>query len=456
MGFRTSRRSKRHQSTASGRLASQQQQSTSQRERSTGAIWTSDIEQGEQHYGMTIPDERTLQRLQIAEDTYGDQVHDWVAEGMPADVLGKTRSMEAFRERQADRPPEVPTSIERQNRRSVLRSEQTAAETDPAGEAGVPESVREVIASTGRSLDASIQRAMEDRMGDSLGDVRIHTGPQAAAACEAIDARAFTVGNHVAFNSGEYDPDSPEGQHVLAHELAHVRQQTGGAVSMLPQEEVALDVDPDPALEREAEETAQRVMQGGELGIQRLAATEVHVQRAGLGSIDPSGSWSPGQRAGSTTQSAQQDMVEISVDEIAADPAVLAEEVQQIKANQQLVMETLTEATPGSPSEPGADGWAKVATKGAVGSLAGAGAGAAIGSLVGGPVGTVVGAGVGAVGGMASDLVKQGVEYAGDRLPGSQAQKMEQMYSEMTRMYKEMKQGSDFSDIEGKAQSRSK
>jgi hypothetical protein len=126
---------------------------------------------------------------------------------------------------------------------------------------------------------SNIQRAMEERMGDSLGDVRVHTGPQAASACEEINARAFTVGNHVAFNSGEYDPESAEGQHVLAHELAHVRQQTGGAVSMLPQEDVGLEIDPDPALEREAEETAQRVMEGGELGIQRMSDSEVHVQR---------------------------------------------------------------------------------------------------------------------------------------------------------------------------------
>ncbi|ELZ14325.1 hypothetical protein C479_00415 [Halovivax asiaticus JCM 14624] len=70
---------------------------------------------------------------------------------------------------------------------------------------------------------------MEARMGDSLGDVRVHTGPKAAAACEAINARAFTVGNHVAFGPGEYDPEDEDGQHVIAHELAHVRQQPGGA-----------------------------------------------------------------------------------------------------------------------------------------------------------------------------------------------------------------------------------
>ena len=41
------------------------------------------------------------------------------------------------------------------------------------------------------------------------------------------------VGNHIAFNSDEYDPGLPEDQQVLAHELAHVRQQNQGAVSMV-------------------------------------------------------------------------------------------------------------------------------------------------------------------------------------------------------------------------------
>ncbi|SEL99606.1 protein of unknown function [Haloferax larsenii] len=116
-------------------------------------------------------------------------------------------------------------------------------------------------------------RAAREQTGDEPSTA------SAAKACEDINARAFTVGNHIAFNHGEYDPSSPEGQHILAHELAHVRQQTGGAVSMLPQEGLELEIDPDPRLEREAEQTAQRVMEGGELGIQRLAKTEVHIQR---------------------------------------------------------------------------------------------------------------------------------------------------------------------------------
>ena len=167
MGFRSTRRSKSPESTTTGQTtrhqrSSRQQSSWTQRS-AAKPIRTTDIEQGEQHFGMTIPDERTLQRLQIAEDTHGQRVHEWIDEGIPADMLGKTRDMKAFRQRQAERPPEVPTNIERQNRRSVLRSEQATADISRAGETGVPESVREMISSTGQSLDASIQRAIMHR-----------------------------------------------------------------------------------------------------------------------------------------------------------------------------------------------------------------------------------------------------------------------------------------------------
>ena len=130
-----------------------------------------------------------------------------------------------------------------------------------------------------------------------LSDVQIHTGSTAAAACESINARAFTIGSHIVFNQDEYDPEPPEGQHVLAHELVYVRQQSGGIVSMLQQENLELEIDPDPALEREAEETAQRVMAGGELGIQRLADSEVHIQR--IPTADSESTYLSGNRAGS-------------------------------------------------------------------------------------------------------------------------------------------------------------
>jgi peptidoglycan hydrolase-like protein with peptidoglycan-binding domain len=61
-----------------------------------------------------------------------------------------------------------------------------------------------------------------------LGAVRIHTGPQAEAAAASVGARAFTVGSHVVFGAGAYAPHTAAGRGVLAHELAHVVQQTRG------------------------------------------------------------------------------------------------------------------------------------------------------------------------------------------------------------------------------------
>ncbi|WP_394295499.1 eCIS core domain-containing protein [Natrinema altunense] len=201
---------------------------------------------------------------------------------MTVEDMRDPNAAEAFRERQAARPEAVPNDIERQNKRSVLRSEKAAAATEPAGDAGVPDPVRDVIQSTGQPLDDGIQQAMEERMGDSFGDVQIHADATAANACEEINARAFTVGNHIAFNHGEYDPESPKGQHILAHELAHVRQQTGADISMMPQDDSGLAIDPDPQLEREAEDAAQQALADGPVTINRMGS-EMQIQRVKSG-----------------------------------------------------------------------------------------------------------------------------------------------------------------------------
>jgi len=252
---------------------------------------TTTQKQAEHHFGHEFESAGEIRKVMRLEQRFGQRVHNWIDEGMPIEAMGDPEQMEAYR---MHKGTPIPWDIQRFNedskRRNTSRIMRRRRER-PTGDTQVPNSVQKVISSPGHSLEPSIQRAMEDKMGDSFGDVRVHTGPQAAEACDQINARAFTVGNHVAFNHGEYDPSSAEGQHVIAHELAHVRQQTGGAVSMLPAENVELEIDPDPKLEEEAEETAQRVMAGGKLDIQRMHDTEVHVQRkpeefAGL-EIDP-------------------------------------------------------------------------------------------------------------------------------------------------------------------------
>ena len=67
--------------------------------------------------------------------------------------------------------------------------------------------------------------------GFDFGDVRVHTDSRAAESADSLNARAYTVGQHVVFGAGEYSPASAAGRRLLAHELTHVVQQRADAAS---------------------------------------------------------------------------------------------------------------------------------------------------------------------------------------------------------------------------------
>ena len=67
------------------------------------------------------------------------------------------------------------------------------------------------------------------RMGHDFSNVNIHTDSSADNLNRSLGAKAFTTGNDIYFRSGEYNPSSSSGQELLAHELTHVVQQTGGS-----------------------------------------------------------------------------------------------------------------------------------------------------------------------------------------------------------------------------------
>ncbi|MDA8286030.1 MAG: DUF4157 domain-containing protein [Actinomycetota bacterium] len=77
----------------------------------------------------------------------------------------------------------------------------------------------------GRPLEPGVRRTMEGAFGADFSSVRVHTGSQATALNEAVQAKAFTVGADVFFRGQVPDPRTSEGQGLLAHELTHVVQQ---------------------------------------------------------------------------------------------------------------------------------------------------------------------------------------------------------------------------------------
>jgi Domain of unknown function (DUF4157) len=80
----------------------------------------------------------------------------------------------------------------------------------------------------GQPLQESIRTPMEQAFGTTFNDVRIHTDAQSDQLNQSIQANAFTTGQDIFFRQGTYNPESQSGQTLIAHELTHVVQQTGG------------------------------------------------------------------------------------------------------------------------------------------------------------------------------------------------------------------------------------
>ncbi len=102
-----------------------------------------------------------------------------------------------------------------------------AVHAAPGGQALSAAAVDPVLRAQGRPLEAPVRHLMESRFRQDFSAVRLHADDRGATAAARLNARAFAVGPHLAFGRNEYAPHTPAGQHLLAHELAHVVQQRG-------------------------------------------------------------------------------------------------------------------------------------------------------------------------------------------------------------------------------------
>jgi hypothetical protein len=103
----------------------------------------------------------------------------------------------------------------------------------------------------GKAMDRETLDFFEHRYGRGFADVRIHNDSVSYASAEREQAKAFTVGNRIYFGHGEYQPMTQEGKSLLAHELAHVVQQTGNRSPMRSGSLAAsLSRAPGPSLQR--------------------------------------------------------------------------------------------------------------------------------------------------------------------------------------------------------------
>jgi hypothetical protein len=84
--------------------------------------------------------------------------------------------------------------------------------------------------SNGRPLPEFVRAPMERAFGTSLDGVAIHTDVAADRLSAALGAVAFTTGRDIFFRRGAFAPEQAHGRELIAHELAHVVQQSASPV----------------------------------------------------------------------------------------------------------------------------------------------------------------------------------------------------------------------------------
>ena len=89
-------------------------------------------------------------------------------------------------------------------------------------------------ASSGKRLPPELAARLGREFGIDLSRVTVHDDDRADRACAQIRARAFTIGDHIYFARGAYDPTSERGVELIAHEVAHVAQQHHGTAPTRP------------------------------------------------------------------------------------------------------------------------------------------------------------------------------------------------------------------------------
>ena len=141
-------------------------------------------------------------------------------------------------QRKAAAPPAKAKEPAAKKPAGAQRAPQTAG-PEPVGREGgdVPDHVERGIdamrARRAPGLDPALKQRVEAAVGSDLSAARVHKDAKAAAAADALGARAFTVGRDMFFGRGEFNPSTTAGQQLITHEAAHTVQQQGGSLSHL-------------------------------------------------------------------------------------------------------------------------------------------------------------------------------------------------------------------------------
>ncbi|MEL7038225.1 MAG: DUF4157 domain-containing protein [Cyanobacteria bacterium J06592_8] len=229
-------------------------------------------------------EEETLQQQSTPEEQKDSEVQTKLTVGQPGDQYEKEadnvaakvmtmpeteseenspQSQDIEKEKSTVQTQPIAQSITSVQRRLDSQVNLKSVQDNKAGKKAAAPSLENRLASQkggGSVLPEETRTFMEKRFGADFSEVRIHDDSQAAQMNQELGAQAFTHGNDIYFNSGKYDPSSAKGKELLAHELTHTVQQTGGktAKSNNKKSSKANKVQMKPSMTPLAEPTIQR------------------------------------------------------------------------------------------------------------------------------------------------------------------------------------------------------
>lgn len=164
--------------------------------------------------GINAPSQQTIVQPKLELTTPGDS-YEREADRMADFVMRKAYS---------GLPTEMPSTS------SVLPpliSRRASSSTSGVAMDNATESGIHASRGGGQPMPTALRSQMESGFEVDFSGVRLHTGSAAEAMSNDLRAKAFTYGNDIYFNRGQYSPDTTAGQHLIAHELTHVVQQSG-------------------------------------------------------------------------------------------------------------------------------------------------------------------------------------------------------------------------------------
>lgn len=156
-----------------------------------------------------------------------------------------------------------------------------------SGAPAVPDVVKAALLENAQPLDSDTRSFFQPRFGYDFSRVRLHSGEAAAESARLLDARAYTVGEHVVLGSPLDTPGTLSGKRLLAHELTHVVQQGGGmplpgAPHRPSQVAVSAHVARQSTASNGRDNFLRAVHRGDAVGIERALASLTEQERAGL------------------------------------------------------------------------------------------------------------------------------------------------------------------------------